>query len=137
MCCSKNWCCMVNENLIILFFSGWIGAVYGQCEIYYIIFSGCLALDCWLVKKFSYSLLVGKSNVTDHLSGISVSRYIFVGQQTVSRYIYVRWQKLYRRHLQRQIGAVGIHLYRLMVCRYNGFYRLTLSRCIGLWYSDL
>ena len=72
---------MVNENLIILFLSGWIGAVYGQCEIYYIIFSGCLALDCWLLKKFSYSLSVGKSIVTDHLSGISVSRYIFVGQK--------------------------------------------------------
>ena len=131
MCCTKNWCCMVNENLIILFLSGWIGAVYGQCEIYYIIFSVCLALDCWLLKKFSYSLSVGKSIVTDHLSGISVSRYIFVGQQTVSRYIYVSWQKLYRCHLQRQIGAVGIHLYRLMVCRYNGFYRRTISWCIG------
>jgi len=104
---------MVNVRFIILFFCG------------------CLALDCWLLKKFSYSLSVGKSIVTDHLSGISVSRYIFVGQQTVSRYIYVSRQKLYRRHLQRQIGVVGIHLYRLMVCRYNGFYRLTLSRCIG------
>ena len=91
---------MVNENLIILFLSGWIGAVYGQCEIYYIIFSGCLVLDCWLLKKFSYSLSVGKSIVTDHLSGISVSRYIFVGQQTVSRYIHVSRQKLYQRHLQ-------------------------------------
>ena len=130
MCCSKNWCCMVNENLIILFLSGWIGAVYGQCEIYYIIFSGCLALDCWLVKKFSSLLSVGKNIITDHWSGICVSRYIFLWRQTVCQYIYVSQYRLYRRHLQRQIYGVSIHLYRLMVRRYNSFCRLTISRCI-------
>ena len=47
-------------------------------------------------------------------------------------YIYVTWYKLYRRHLQRQKCDVGIYLYRLMVRRYNGFYRLTISWCIGV-----
>jgi len=106
------WCCMVNE-------------------INYIIFYGCIALDCWLVKKFSYSLSVGITIVTDHLLGIYVSRYIFVWHQTVRRYIYVCRYKLYRRHLQRHICGVGIHLYQLIVCRYNGFYRQIVRRCIG------
>ena len=74
--------------------------LYGQCEINYIIFYGFLVLDCWLVKKFSCLLSVGKKIVTDHQSGICVGRYIFVGHQTVSRYIYASRYKLYRRHLQ-------------------------------------
>ena len=48
---SKDWCCMVNENLIILFFSGWIGAVYGQCEIYYIIFLWMLSVGLLVAKE--------------------------------------------------------------------------------------
>ena len=104
---------MVNEGLIILFFCG------------------CIALDCWLLKKFSYSLSVGINIVTDHLLGIYVSWYIFVWQQTICRYIYVSRYKLYRRHLQRQICGVGIHLYQLIVRRYNGFYRQIINWCIG------
>ena len=49
----------------------------------------------------------------------------------ISRLRYVSRYKLYRRHLQRHISGVGIHLYQLMVCRYNGFCRLTISWCIG------
>jgi hypothetical protein len=39
---SKDWCFMASE-------------------INYIIFYGCIALDCWLVKKFSYTQSVGKN----------------------------------------------------------------------------
>ena len=98
----KTWAIYLQPSVLDMYCFKRLLVLYGQWGINYIIFCGCIALDCWLLKKFSYSLSVGINIVTDHLLGIYVSWYIFVWQQTICRYIYVSRYKLYRRHLQWQ-----------------------------------
>jgi hypothetical protein len=87
--------------------------LYGKWGINYIIFYGCIALDCWLVKKFSDSLSVSINMVTDicreymsvgislygnRLSvgismsvGISYTNATYNDRNVVLAYIYTNW----------------------------------------------